>query len=258
MRILDKLKLILRECRYEKSELVLSVVQQILTFSAVCFMFTIFLGMDNLFGKYMMPLYDEGYCFSLEGYTEDDMKSLEDKGFYNFRINNEGEIMEAYIKDTNGIWIYKLQAVLDGKDIWNEALEEILGVMLFCQIITGAIGVALFIIMLNNLSNSFAMKLIERKNYISMLYQLGCSKYNCKSIYYGFFVIRNVLALILASVANCGLIMAVNNYLQGKIKLNNSFSLINPGMIIGILLLSIVFMLITFEKQWRRIDETVR
>ena len=258
MRLLDKLKLIFRECKYEKSELVLSVIQQILTFVAVCFMFTIFLGIDNVCGKYMLPLYDEGYSFSLEGFTQDDIETLEDKGFYNFLVNNEGEVIEAYINDINGIWIYKLQAVFESKDIWNEALEEILGVMLFCQIITGAIGIALFIIMLNNLSNSFAMKLIERKKYISMLYQLGCSKRDCKGIYYGFFVMRNVLALVVASAVNCGLIIAVNNYILDKIKLSDAFSIINPWMIMGILILSLIFMWISFEKQWRKVDEIVR
>ncbi len=258
MRILDKLKLILHECKYEKSELVLSVILQILTFTAVCFMFTLSLGIDDVCGQYMRPLNEDGYEFTFRGYTDADIEELEEKGFYNISVNQDGELLNGYIGDTDGIWVYKIQAVLDGKDIWNEALEEILGVILFCQVVTGAIGIAMFIIMLNNLTNSFTMKLIERKNYINMLYNLGCSKGNCKSIYYGLFSMRNVLSIVMAGIINGGVIAAVNNYLYDKMKLENAFSESNPMMLICILLLSISFMWISFEKQWRRIDETGR
>lgn len=255
MKFCDKFKLMLHEYRYEKLEWIISVLLQCLIFTSVLFLFTVAIGIDDICGIYMKPLYEDGYEFALVGYTKADMPKLEQMGFRDITFSQNGESIDGVRDNLTGIWIYKLQAAFDGKDIWNEGLEEILGVMLFCQVILGAIGVAMLIIMLNNLSNSFAMKLMRRQRYIQMMEQLGCSKKICQSIYYGFFGIRNVVALLISVIINSGLVSLLNKYMKEQMYIPASFQVFDWGMMFAIFVVSMSLMWLSFRKQWRQMNE---
>lgn len=255
MKFWDSLKLIVHEYRYEKLEWILSVALQWLIFTSVFFLLTIAFDLDEVCGNYMGTLYPNGYDFMLEGYGKEDIPELEKMGFYDISFSDVGESGYGVTDDLNGIWALKWKANLSGKDIWNEGLDEILSVLFFCQLSFGAIGLVMFIIMLNNLSNSFAMKLMRRKRYIRMLGQLGCRKEVCQRIYYGFFSIRNVLALILAVSTNACLIHLLNGYMMKYMYISASFQSFYLVLVLGVLFVSMCLMWITFQKQWRRMNE---
>lgn len=258
MKFWDKLKLILHEYRYEKTEWLLSVMLHWLIFTSVLFLLTLALSMDEICGEYMKPMYPEGYDFILTGYCEEEIAQLKEMGFYDITFSSEGDSCYAMRDDLHGIWMHKLEAALLGKDIWNESLDEILSVMFFCQLTFGAIGVVMFIVMMNHLSNSFTMKLMRRKNYIRMLRQLGCPCKVCQEIYYEFFVIRNVLALILAIGTNGYLIHRLNEYMQERMYIMSAFPKIHWMLVLVIWLISMFMMWISFQKQWRQMDEGER
>lgn len=255
MKFCDILKLVRHEYRYEKPEWVLSLILQGLIFISVFFLLTIACDMDRIGSEYISPLYPDGYAFFLRGYGEQDIPELEKMGFHDIEFSSEGSQGYGVTDELNGVWLCKLRAALSGKDIWNTELEEILSVIFFGQITFGAIGIVMLIIMLNNLSNSFVMKLMGRKNYIHMLKQLGCADAICRRIYYGFFSVRTVLALIFAVGANMFLIHLLNGFMAEKMYIPASFPLFQWTLVAFIGLSCMCLMWISFWKQWRRIDE---
>lgn len=256
MKFRDILKLIRHEYRYEKSEWILSAVLQILIYVSVFFLLTVACDIDEVCGEYVRPLYPDGYEFMLKGYNAEDIAELERKGFYEITISDYSGDGGYGVRDSlNGIWLYKFQAVASGKDIWNDELDEILSVIFFCQITFAAIGAVMLAIMLNNLSNSFAMKLMRRKRYIQMLEQLGCAETICRRIYYGFFCIRGVPALVLAAGINMYLIRLLNRYMAESMYISASFAPFHWVLAFGIGVISVCLMRISFWKQWRQADE---
>lgn len=255
MKFWDILKLIRHEYRYEKQEWILSVVLQCLIFCSVFFLITFACNMDEICGEYISPLYPDGFEFRLNGYSVKDVSELEKMGFHSI-IFSEGTNQGYGVKDSlRGIWFHKLHAVFVGKDIWNAELDEILSVIFFCQITFGAIAIALFLIMLNNLSNSVAVKLMRRKGYIQMLRQLGCSQSACQRIYYSFFAMRIVFALLPAVWINGYLIHLLNKYLTQSMYIQTSLPQYRWMPVVGIGALSVLLMCVSFQKQWRQLDE---
>lgn len=255
MKFCDILKLIWHEYRYEKAEWIVSVILQILLYVNVFFLLTVAGDIDKICGEYMSPLYQDGYEFFLKGYGSENLSELEGMGFYDITFSNTGDSGYGVTDSLKNIWLYKLQAVISGKDIWNDKLDEILGVMFFCQLVFAALGAVMLAIMLNNLSNSFAMKLMRRKRYIQMLEQLGCPEAVCCRIYYGFFCMRSVTAFLLAVGINMYLIYLLNGYMEGRMYIYSTFPLFCWRLAVGIGIISMLLMWISFRKQWRHINE---
>ena len=255
MKISDTFRLILNEYKYEKKEWILSLGLQWLIFTSVFFLFTVSGGIDEVCSVYMKPLYENGYDFFLEGYSQQDVPELTKMGFYDISFSDQGETGYAVTDNLDKIWIYKFKATFSGKDIWNKDLDETLGIMFFCQIMLGAIGIVMLIIMINNLSNSYTMKLIRRKNYIKMLRQLGCTKKSCKQIYYGFFCMRSIIALTMAVGINSCIIRLLNRYVKESMHIAASFSEFDVRTLLVTGIVSLWGMWISFQKQLRKTDE---
>ncbi|MCM1101130.1 MAG: hypothetical protein NC398_07070 [Acetatifactor muris] len=233
----------------------ISLVLQSLIFVSVLFLTTVAGDLDRICGEYIQPLYPNGYGFQLMGYQAKDIPELERMGFYNINFSNL-ETQGYAVKDSlENIWLYKLRAVWSGKDIWNSELDEILSVTFFAQVIFGAIGAVMLVIMMNNLSNSFAMRLMRRKPYIRMLEQLGCTRTVCRRIWYGFFGIRSIFALTCAVCINSMLICLLNEYMAKRLYIESSFVPFSGVLSVGILVTCAVLMWLSFRKQWRQMDE---
>lgn len=255
MKFYDIFKLVVHEYRYEKLEWIFSTFLQIFIYTSVLFLLTIAGDIDGICGKYLRPMYEDGYDFNLVGYTKSDVSELEDMGFHDISFSNVDNSGYAIIDELDGIWLYKIKAAIDGKDIWNSVLDETLGVVFFCQIIVGSLGVVMLVIMLNNISNAIAMKLIRRKQYIKMLGQLGCSKKICQRIFFLVFIIRNICALLISIVVNRYLIQMINKYMSEKMYIQTGFVQQNWVLIGMTFFVSVCVMRISFRKQWRQCNE---
>lgn len=255
MRYQDVIKIILHEYKYEKAEWLVSVVLQWLIFTCVFFLLTISYDMEGVFSKYLKPMYPDGYSFFLDGYDESEIPLLEEMGFYDITFSDEGGYGSAVTDKLDGIWVYKFKAVFSGKDIWDEGLDEILSFIFFSRFTFSAICLFMIIIMLNNLSNSFAMKIIRRKKYIQMLGQLGCANKTRKKIFFWLFGSRSILTLVMSLFTNINLIYWVNKYMTKRMLLQVEFKGLPILVISTIGFIIILLMWFSFGKQWRLIDE---
>lgn len=129
MRFWDMLKLVGYEYRYEKKEWILSLILQCLAFIGVFFLFAIAGDIDRVCGEYLSPLYPDGYAFNLTGYDESDICELEGMGFHDITFSGVSGQGGAVTDSLSGIWSRKLYAVFTGKDIWNNAIDEILSII---------------------------------------------------------------------------------------------------------------------------------
>lgn len=234
----------------------ISFVLQSLIFISVLFLTTVTGDLDRICGEYIQPLYPNGYGFQLMGYQAEDIPELERMGFYNINFSNLETQGYAVTDSLENIWLCKLRAVWSGKDIWNSELDEVLSVIFFAQMIFGGIGVILLVIMMNNLSNSFAMRLMRRRPYIRMLEQLGCTQAVCRKIWYGFLGMRSIFALLCAVCVNSVLIGLLNEYMAKRMYIKSIFAPFSGGLSVGILVICAVLMWLSFRKQWRQMDES--
>lgn len=255
MKFCDVFKLVVHEYKYEKLESIFSVILQVFIYISVFFLLTMAGEIDGIFGKYLKAMYEDGYSFELVGYTEADTSELKAMGFREITFASTDNVGYAVIDELDGIWLYKIKAAIYGKDIWNADLDDTLGVMVFCQIITGSLGLVMFIIMFNNISNAIAMKIIRRKKYIQMLGQLGCPKRISQRIFFMVFVIRNTSALFFSVIINNYLIHMVNEYMSKKMYISAGFVRFKWVLIGIVFLASICVMRISFQKQWRQCNE---
>ena len=255
MKLWDMLKLVGHEYRYETKEWILSLILQCLAFVGVFFLLSVAGDIDRVCGEYMSPLYPDGYAFHLIGYSETDIYELEKMGFYNITFSNTNDQGYAVIDSLRGIWRHKMWAVLGGKDIWNQEIDEVLSIIFFCQITLAIIGVALFLLMLNNLANSVAMKLMRRQRYIKMLGQLGCSQAVCKGIYYVFIIARSTAAFLVSVCFMEVLICLLNGYLRQNMFIQAGIAPLHWMQIAGVWILSMFLIWVCFQRQWGRCDE---
>lgn len=255
MRFWDMLKLVGYEYRYEKKEWILSLILQCLAFIGVFFLFAIAGDIDRVCGEYLSPLYPDGYAFNLTGYDESDICELEGMGFHDITFSGVSGQGGAVTDSLSGIWSRKLYAFFTGKDIWNNAIDEILSIIFFCQITLGTIGAALFLTMINNLANSVAMKLMRRQRYIKMLGQLGCSRAACQEIYYIFVAVRSTGAFLMAIGFNAILIDMINGYLEKNMYIQADIAVFHWTQATGIWILSMFLIGVSLRRQWRRNNE---
>lgn len=249
MRLYDTLRLVKNEFRYGKMEWIVSMILQILIFSCALFVLSLALDMDRLGDAYLHKLYPDGYEFSFRGYTRDDRSELEEMGFHDFSLDEEDGI--GKINEIKGLWLKKIKAVIKGRDIWNSEIDEFVVVIGLFQVVFGIIAILLLFIMINNLSNSFSMKLMRREYYIKMLSGLGCRKLEIERIYYIFFSIRNLLALFISLAINAGLALLFNSYIANLLGISSELDVMRIKEGICLILLVELMMVIIFKKVWR-------
>ena len=160
------------------------------------------------------------------------------------------------LNDLDNIWLYKLTAIMNGRDIWSAKLDMILSIIFFVQFVFGTIGILMLLLMFNNISNSIAMKLDWRKKYIDMLMAIGCTQSICKKIYYGFFWFRNGMAYM-AAIGRNSIWLTFMNQIMDKhigITIENRYTSLNLVIEIGIVGSVIVLGLLL--RQWGKVQWT--
>lgn len=251
MNTIDLFRLIFREYRNGKREWILSFILQVIICVSVLFVFTIVCDLDYVCGAYMKNLYPNGFPFNLKGYGIEDTSTLSEMGFYDLSFSNIDKSGYGIRDSLDGIWIHKISSAFNGKDIWNSELDEILCVVFFCQIMLGIIGISLVFLMINNLSNSFAMKIARRENYMCMMSQLGCPNSVCWNIFFLGYLFSMFVAFGCAIVLSGQLIQQLNVYLSKSMYIDFAFIPYNIKIIIIMAMLDALIMFLAFRKQWR-------
>jgi len=246
----DKLRLSVLEFHYDKKEWLISVTLQTLVYICILFLTTIAIDIDRVFTTYLDKFYNDGYSCSLEGYENQDTAKLKEMGFYDFIIE-DGKVERATLNSSRNLLIKKFQSIISGKDIYCADIEDDLSVMLFSIIVFAFLSIILFFLMCGNLHNALTSKLSKRHKYITMLIKLGMSKKECSRIYLRFFMLRNVLALIMAVGINVIMISRISKYFQTIIGKTSNFSAFNPGLILCLTLISLWFIKIESYRYWR-------
>lgn len=249
MRLCDTLQLTKNEFRYGKIEWIISIILQILIFSCALFVFSLAMDMDRIGDAYLHKMHPGGYEFSFQGYTENDREELENMGFYNLSLDGDGGI--GITDEIKGLWLKKIKAVIEGKDIWNPEIDEFVVVIGLFQAIFLIIAILLIVVMLNNIANSYSMKLMRREYYIKMLSGLGCRKQEIKRIYYIFFSTRNLISLFASWGINVGLAVLFNRYIAELLGITSGMKILRIAEGISLIFLVELMMKIIFTKVWR-------
>lgn len=251
MNISDQLKLIYREYRNGKQDWIITFVLQFVIYAGLLFVFTIACDIDQACGEYVRTLYPNGFEFNFIGYRMEDISILSKMGFHDLSFSSVGNMGYGTTDTLEGIWIYKIYSVFIGKDIWNSDMDEILCMIFFCQVVFGIIGISLFFLMMNNLSNSFAMRITRREKYIHMMTQLGCPNNACWFIFGGAYLLSLLIAYLGAIIVNGKMIQQLNIYLTERMYIHFSFAPYDKGIIIVMGMLNAFVMFMVFRKQWR-------
>ena len=195
-------------------------------------MITAAIEVDHTIGAYILIASDsEVLDFDLSEFSSEDAAWLEARGFINPETGSNGEIVSAYRTDLNHIWLYKIEAVLRGKDIWSMYLEDICNLVFLCQVVFGGLALVMLVVMINNITHSVTLKLSQRNRYIQMLESLGCNVRTVCSVYMLVFLIRIIIAFVIAVPAGSFLMCMVNRYLQKELLMSTTFSVIRPDLI---------------------------
>lgn len=245
----DRFKFVRYELRYSKSEWIASIVMNAIVFACCLMAVIVAVEVGTVCSKYLKKIYTNGYEFYVKGFTEADSEWLEDRGF-TFYIGHFDETC-AVTDDLNNIWIYKFEAMMQGKDIWSDEFDMTVEVILFGKNIFSAIAILLIVVLTNSNSNSFSMKLSERKEYINMLSCLGMSKKECIGIYILFFVCRNLVSIVIGALMNTLIMFGINTFMKNKLEINYGFSVIRPELILCVFVISMMIMFISFRRIWR-------
>lgn len=252
----DTIKLVMNEFRYKKSEWCISILLQVLIFSCAFFVFILSMKIDDLGSEYLQRAFPTGFVFSLSGYGQEDYNRLKEWGFENISID-ELETMGT-LDNIDGIWWKKLFSLLKGKDIWNREIDEFLSFISILKVFFFILAILLIYVMINNLSNSFTMKIIHRAQYIKMLFELGaCSKLVLK-IYVIYWNIKSFIAAICALVINYFIIVCFNNYVKEIFGIKIGIPLKSIFLGFFTYLIFEIFMRMSIIKIWRKYCETNR
>ena len=246
----DVVKLSINEFKYDKRECILSDLLQIFILSGVFFLFTIFLNLEGVASDYIQPLYEQGFEFELVGYTEADNSKLENMGFFNITYSEYGSY--GYVHSLENIWIYKIKAAIEGKDIWSGNLDEIISVILFTRLVFLFLGVGLLIIMYNNIANSYTMKLINRQKFISMMFHLGAKRLEVRRIFNLYFLVRMSIASLVAILINSLYIKCINAYISKYMFIFSDFPTVSLELITVIIVSSFMILIVLFCRRWRK------
>lgn len=253
MRVCDTLRLVKNEFRYGKVEWITSMVLQILILSCTFFVVSLEIDLGGMGEEYLRKLYPDGYEFSLSGYTEEDREELVSMGFYDLNLYEGGG--SGILDGIRGIWLSKIKAVMDGKDIWNQDIDEFVIMLGTFQIIFGILSLLLIFVMLNNLSNSFHMKILRREQYITMMSRLGCRRKELRRIFYIFFSIRNLFSLLVSGCINIGIMSVFNKHIGDLLEIRSGVRTIRITEGIVLFLFVECMMRIRFRKIWGESNE---
>lgn len=256
MRTKDIFRLIGYEMKHERPEWISSVIIQFVIYSMVLFLFGMAGNVDNIFCEYIRPAYPDGFEFELKGFKEKDIHTLEKMGFQDVTIYEDRGEGTGILNDLDNIWLYKLIAIMNGRDIWSAKLDMVLSIIFFVQFVFGIIGILMLLLMFNSISNSIAMKLDSRKKYIDMLVAIGCTQRICKKLYYGFFWIRNGIAYMAAIVWNSIWLTYMNQIMEKHIGITMENRYNNWNLVIEIGIVGSVIVLGLLLRQWGNVQWT--
>ena len=257
MKTRDILRLITNEAKYGKREWILSFMMQ--TFLMVCVLVSmLFFSRLGHTGDVLLhaAFNCDEFPFRLSGYAPGDLDELTEMGFTDVQFYEDQEPI-GYLKNLEHIWWYKFRAVTQGKDIWNQEIDGYLMILLFCRIVFAVVGILLWIIMLNSVSNSFQMKLSERERFIQMLHRLGGTRRTIFAVYFTFFVVRALLVFFAASFA-LGMIMHfLNSYMERVMYLKVDFPVFPILLLLVLLFIHLALMRLVMRKAWRESNEEI-
>ena len=183
----DDFKLAYREFVYGKRECIISVMIHALLIVGILFSLTLFLHVSGI-GESFLGNNIEEYRFQLSGFTEEEIEWLHEHGITTDSIDADGKPKWGVIGSLKGIWITKLEAILQGKDIWNELYDDALTILLFLHLLFFVIAFVLWIVWINTMFNSWAMKNSERKMCIVMYHRLGMTRKDIAGLYTLYFL----------------------------------------------------------------------
>lgn len=255
MRITDTFKLVKHEYNYGKIESISSILMHTVIMGCILLTLTIATEISHVCNDYMGMIYTDGYIFFLKGFEQEDSAWLEERGFKDIAISDDGSSGMATADSIERIWLYKFQALFGGKDLWSEDTDLILEIILFGIILFAAIAFILFVVMINSITNSFSMKLDERGRYIEMLMGLGAAKRYCVRIFALFFMLRELAALALAVCLNAVIVRCINKYIVNVIHIKTAFSILKPQIIAVIAAFGILIICFSFRKVWSKKNE---
>lgn len=244
----DILKLVYQEFKFDKQECILSTLLHTLIFTSAIFLFTISFFIEGIADEYMKPVFTDGYMFTFNNFSGKEIEELEEMGFYDIYVDEEGGV--GTINSIENIWNYKIKAAIDGKDIWSNDVDDVLTVILFIRLILSFLGICLIIVMINNMANSFSMKIINRKKYITMLFQLGVKSSTCCYLYNIYFGLRNIIGCCFAIILNFICIELLNIYMKNNMYIYSKFPHFSY-VCVGIFSLCLVIQTILFLKKWK-------
>lgn len=250
----DTIKLAINEFRYNKSECCISILLQILIFSCAFFVYILSVKIDDLGSEYLQKAFPAGFDFWLNGYSQADYDKLKQWGFKNIVIDERG--ITATLNSIKGIWWKKFISLLNGKDIWNYETDEFLLFIFTLKVLFFILAILLLYVMINNLSNSYTLKIIYRQKYIKMLLELGaCSKLIVK-IYVIYWRIKNFIAALCAFVINYYIILYFNKYIKLVFGINSGIQLESIFWLFLAYIIFEFFVQKVITKIWRKFCET--
>lgn len=250
MKISDKIRLMLLEWKKGVSEGVLSILLQLCIFTVILVSFTVAIQLDSAIGSYFTAS-EDGIGFYIVGYSDANDPELKRFGFYDIEIGEDGEGY-ACLSDLKHIWLKKIVAVVNGHDIWNSELDELLNFILFCQLSFFALGIVMLVMMLNNNTSSLALRLLQRERYITMLSQLGCKMRDCRQIFFWLFITRSMLAFAAACGLSAGCLALMNQICEKNFGVTRVFSVSYLPVLLALALSYAILFLAEFEKKWRK------
>lgn len=250
----DFRKSVTYEYGFNKTEWIISCVMQCMIFSLVFFLLNLTVSIDDIAGNYY-GRWNDSYEFDLRGFDEAGIRWLEKQGFHDIEVTDG--YGTALTDSLHFIWFKKLVAVSKGMDIFNSDIDEALEIIFFFRLAFVTISVVLLTVMFNNLSNSYAFRLEQRKKYIQMLHFVGLSNKNCKKIFSRFFTVRNTVAVATAY----GINLAAAGLMKGMLSKHLSVGYRMPAWSV---LMAAVFWLVSqlimsgsINRQWKRCEDDV-
>ena len=156
------------------------------------------------------------------------------------------------IIDTIKGYVWKeIKLKRQGVIIWQEDIEEIVSVIMCAQIIFSGIMIVLYIMFFGTFSTTMSVKLYMRKEYIKMLFYMGC----CQK------VIKRIFLLLFDGIHLCSIIISL---LLSKVCLNFlNYDIIDlKGLFFSeeidvvymliFVIIDMIFLRFVFRKNWRK------
>lgn len=255
MKRTDKIRLAKLEYKYNKIEWISSLFIHTMIIASIIFSMTISVELSRAFNDYAITMNEDGYFFYCKPANQNiknEVEWFEDNGFYEVTFSDDSSKGTIKIDSLEGIIIKKFKALLSGRDFWNEDIDNLIQINMFCSIIFLFISIILFVVMINSSSNSFLMKISEREKYIKMLISIGVARKECMSIYRYYFMFKECVAILLGVIINAVVMVGINRYIVESMHIQTYFSLFMPQICIFIIVVVLSVMSLSLGKMWRK------